>query len=285
MEASSMSDASNSATASPLGKPATYCSEYDPSLLFPIARAEKRGELGIAGTLPFFGVDIWNAYEVSWLNARGKPQVAIATFSVPADSPSIIESKSFKLYLNSFNQTRLATPEALADLLRADLSQGFGAPVQVTLTLPDAFAQLQMGELSGLLLDRLDIEVMEYQPDPALLHARHDEAMVEETLLSHLLKSNCLVTGQPDWGSVQIRYVGAQIDQEGLLRYLIGFRQHNEFHEQCVERIFMDILRQCRPQKLSVYARYTRRGGLDINPWRSNFTTGHPPVNARLARQ
>jgi 7-cyano-7-deazaguanine reductase len=285
MEKTSMSDASNSAAASPLGKPATYRSEYDPSLLFPIARAEKRAELGIAGTLPFFGVDIWNAYEVSWLNARGKPQVAIATFSVPADSPNIIESKSFKLYLNSFNQTRLASPEALADVLRADLSQGFGAAVQVTLTLPEAFDQLQMGELSGLLLDRLDIEVLEYEPNPALLHAQHEEAMVEETLVSHLLKSNCLVTGQPDWGSVQIRYVGAQIDQESLLRYLIGFRQHNEFHEQCVERIFMDILRQCRPQKLSVYARYTRRGGLDINPWRTNFTTGHPPGNARLARQ
>ncbi|RJG04556.1 NADPH-dependent 7-cyano-7-deazaguanine reductase QueF [Noviherbaspirillum sedimenti] len=279
-----MSDVSIAA-ASPLGKPATYRSEYDPSLLFPIARAEKRAELGIAGTLPFFGMDIWNAYEVSWLNARGKPQVAIATFSVPADSPNIIESKSFKLYLNSFNQTRLASPDALVALLRADLSSGFGAPVQVALTLPEAFGELRMGELSGLLLDRLDIEVTEYRPDPSLLSARHDEADVEESLVSHLLKSNCLVTGQPDWGSVQIRYVGAQIDQEGLLRYLIGFREHNEFHEQCVERIFMDILRQCRPQKLSVYARYTRRGGLDINPWRSNFSTGQPPANSRHARQ
>lgn len=285
MENTSMSDASNSAAASPLGKPATYISEYDPSLLFPIARAEKRAELGITGTLPFFGVDIWNAYEVSWLNVRGKPQVAIATFSVPADSPNIVESKSFKLYLNSFNQTRLASPEALTERLRADLSQGFGASVHVTLTPAESFSQLQMGELSGLLLDRLDIDVDEFQPNPSLLRAQHDEAMVEETFVSHLLKSNCLVTGQPDWGSVQIRYAGAQIDQEGLLRYLIGFRQHNEFHEQCVERIFMDILRQCRPQKLSVYARYTRRGGLDINPWRSNFTTGHPPGNARLARQ
>lgn len=278
-------NAENSVAASPLGKAATYVSEYAPSLLFPIARAEKRAELGITGTLPFFGMDIWNAYEVSWLNARGKPQVAIATFSVPADSPNIIESKSFKLYLNSFNQTRLDSPETLVEHLRTDLSQGFGATVHVTLTLPEAFNQLQMGELSGLLLDRLDIDVDEFQPNPSLLQARLDEAIVEETLVSHLLKSNCLVTGQPDWGSVQIRYVGPQIDQEGLLRYLIGFRQHNEFHEQCVERIFMDILRQCRPQKLSVYARYTRRGGLDINPWRSNFTTGHPPGNARLARQ
>lgn len=271
--------------ASPLGKPATYQGEYAPQLLFPIARAPKREELGIQGSLPFFGVDIWNAYEVSWLNLRGKPQVAIARFTVPADTPHIVESKSFKLYLNSFNQTRVESPEALVALLQADLSDAFGASVHVQLTLPDAFGSLQMGELDGLLLDRLDIEVNEYKPNPALLRANHDEAIVEETLVSHLLKSNCLVTGQPDWGSVQIRYVGAQIDQEGLLQYLIGFRDHDEFHEQCVERIFVDILRACRPQKLSVYARYTRRGGLDINPWRSNFTTGQKPSNLRNARQ
>lgn len=270
---------------SPLGKPTTYQSAYAPDLLFPIARQGKREEIGVTGTLPFFGIDIWNAYELSWLNLRGKPQIAVASVTVPADSPNIIESKSLKLYLNSFNQTRLAGPEALTELLRADLSAGFGAPVQIKLTLPEEFPNLQMGELEGLLLDRLDIEVDSYTPDHTLLRANHEEAIVEETLLSHLLKSNCLVTGQPDWGSVQIRYVGPQIDQEGLLRYLIGFRDHNEFHEQCVERIFMDILRQCRPHKLSVYARYTRRGGLDINPWRTNFTTGQRPSNLRNGRQ
>jgi 7-cyano-7-deazaguanine reductase len=275
----------NTPDASPLGKPTSYQAEYEPSLLFPIARQGKRDEIGIAGTLPFFGIDIWNAYELSWLNLRGKPQIAMATITVPADSPNIIESKSFKLYLNSFNQTRLAGPDALLDLLRADLSAGFGAPVQVNLITPDMFSGLRMGELDGLLLDRLDIEINEYTPDPSLLQANMAESMVEETLVSHLLKSNCLVTGQPDWGSVQIRYVGPQIDQEGLLRYLIGFREHNEFHEQCVERIFMDILRRCRPQKLAVYARYTRRGGLDINPWRSNFTTGQRPSNLHNARQ
>jgi 7-cyano-7-deazaguanine reductase len=270
---------------SPLGKPATYQSEYAPSLLFPIARQGKREEIGVTGTLPFFGIDIWNAYELSWLNLRGKPQIAVASITVPADSPNIIESKSLKLYLNSFNQTRVASPEALVEMLRADLSDGFGAPVQIRLTLPEEFPTMQMGELEGLLLDRLDIEVDTYTPDTSLLRANHEEAIVEETFLSHLLKSNCLVTGQPDWGSVQIRYVGPQIEQEGLLRYLIGFRDHNEFHEQCVERIFMDILRQCRPQKLSVYARYTRRGGLDINPWRTNFTTGQRPSNRRNGRQ
>lgn len=278
---------SNTPEQSQLGKNSAYKTEYDASLLFPIARQGKRDEIGLlaGNTLPFFGVDIWNAYELSWLNARGKPQVAIAKITVPADSPNIIESKSFKLYLNSFNQTKLDSVDALLALLRTDLSAGFGAPVQIQITTSDQFSTLAMGELEGTLIDRLDIDVDAYHPNPSLLHADHDAAPVEEILLSHLLKSNCLVTGQPDWGSVQIRYVGSAIDQESLLRYLIGFRNHNEFHEQCVERIFTDILRQCRPQKLSVYARYTRRGGLDINPWRSNFSSGVSPSNLRNARQ
>jgi len=271
--------------ASPLGKQSAYQTQYEPSLLFPIPRKAKRDELGLSGTLPFFGMDIWNAYEISWLNMRGKPQVAIATINVPADSPNIIESKSFKLYLNSFNQTKLVNTDALLELLRADLSAAVGSPVQIKLQTPETFDQIRFGELDGLLLDRLDIEIDSYTPDPTLLHADHQEAPVEEVLVSHLLKSNCLVTGQPDWGSVRIEYAGPQINQESLLRYLIGFREHNEFHEQCVERIFMDILRQCKPQKLAVYARYTRRGGLDINPWRANFSTGKPPANLRNARQ
>ena len=276
----------NTPDQSPLGKSSAYHSQYAPELLFPIPRLQKREEIGLGAgkTLPFFGVDIWNAYELSWLNMRGKPQVAIATITAPADSPNIVESKSFKLYLNSFNQTRLAGTDALAELLRQDLSAAFGAPVHVTITTPDAFGSLTMGELDGTLLDRLDVEIDQYVPAPELLSANHEEAPVEETLVSHLLKSNCLVTGQPDWGTVQIRYVGPQIDQEGLLKYLIGFREHNEFHEQCVERIFMDVLRQCKPTKLAVYARYTRRGGLDINPWRANFSTGKPS-NLRTARQ
>jgi 7-cyano-7-deazaguanine reductase len=274
----------NTPDLSPLGKTSAYQTAYAPELLFPIARQTKRDELQLTGSLPFFGVDIWNAYELSWLNMRGKPQVAIATVTAPADSPNIIESKSFKLYLNSFNQTRLASPDALLALLRADLSKGFGAPVHVVLAMQDAFTTLKMGELDGLLLDRLDVEIEQYTPSPSLLRAAKAEAPVQETLVSHLLKSNCLVTGQPDWASVQIQYVGPQIEQEGLLKYLIGFREHNEFHEQCVERIFMDIYRQCAPQKLAVYARYTRRGGLDINPWRSNFS-GPPPLNLRTARQ
>ncbi len=275
----------NTADLSPLGKSSAYRADYAPELLFPIPRQGKRDELQLLGTLPFFGVDIWNAYELSWLNARGKPQVAIGRFTFPADSPNIIESKSLKLYLNSFNQTRLADPDALLALLRQDLAAACGAPVRVALTLQEGFGALRMGELDGVLLDRLDIEVERYTPTPSLLLAAHDAAPVEEKLVSHLLKSNCLVTGQPDWASVQIDYAGPQIDQAGLLRYLIGFREHNEFHEQCVERIFVDILRQCAPQKLAVYARYTRRGGLDINPWRSNFSVGGGPANLRGARQ
>ncbi|SDC43262.1 7-cyano-7-deazaguanine reductase [Cupriavidus sp. YR651] len=271
---------------SPLGKPSAYKTEYDPALLFPIPRQPKRTEIGLAEgrALPFFGVDIWNAYEVSWLNLKGKPQVALATFIIPADTPNIVESKSFKLYLNSFNQSKVASAEALQQLLHHDLSEATGGTVQVRLVTEADLGTQKMGELEGLLLDRLDIETDIYEPDPSLLSADQDESPVEESLVSHLLKSNCLVTGQPDWGSVQIRYVGAPIDQEGLLKYLISFRNHNEFHEQCVERIFTDVMRMCKPVKLAVYARYTRRGGLDINPFRTNFNTPWPD-NRRNARQ
>ncbi len=268
-----------------LGKPTCYQVDYAPGLLFAIPRQIKRDEIGLTGDLPFMGADIWNAYEVSWLNLRGKPQVAIATFIVPANSPNIVESKSFKLYLNSYNQTRLASHEVLVAQLRADIGAVVGAAVQVQLTLPEDFSRLAMGELAGELLDRLDIEVESYTPDPALLRLEGGAETVEQTYVSHLLKSNCLVTGQPDWATVQIHYVGAQIEAAGLLQYLIGFRNHNEFHEQCVERIFVDIMRTCHPMKLSVYARYTRRGGLDINPWRTNFSVGGLPPNLRHARQ
>jgi len=271
---------------SPLGKPSAYKTEYDPTLLFPIPRQPKRTEIGLpeGRALPFFGVDIWNAYEVSWLNLKGKPQVALATFIIPADTPNIVESKSFKLYLNSFNQSKVASAEALQQLLHHDLSEATGGTVQVRLVTEADLGKQKMGELEGLLLDRLDIETDIYEPDPTLLSADQDESPVEEMLVSHLLKSNCLVTGQPDWGSVQIRYVGAPIDQEGLLKYLISFRNHNEFHEQCVERIFTDVMRMCKPVKLAVYARYTRRGGLDINPFRTNYNTPWPD-NRRNARQ
>ena len=269
---------------SPLGKDTTYTEQYDPTLLFPIARRLAREAIGIGETLPFFGTDIWNAYELSWLNARGKPQVAIATFFVPADSPNIVESKSFKLYLGSFSQTRVDSIDALREMLKRDVSNACGATVSVRLTAPAEFSKLEFEEFDGLSLDRLDLDADQYEPDPTLLSAALDEAPVEETLYSNLLKSNCPVTGQPDWGSVQVHYVGPQIDHAGLLRYIISYRSHTGFHEQCVERIFIDILRECRPVKLAVYARYTRRGGLDINPFRTNYNLPMPD-NARTARQ
>jgi len=275
---------------SPLGKASAYADQYDPSLLFPLARAPKRAEICITGNVPFVGADLWTAFELSWLNERGKPQVALAHITVPCETPNIVESKSFKLYLNSYNNTRFATAQDVQARLRADISEavwrGAETPgtVGVRLVLPEQFDQEPLHELDGLLLDRLDIECQTYQPAPELLRAGMDEAPVSEVLVSHLLKSNCLVTGQPDWGSVRIAYSGPQIDQERLLQYIVSFRNHNEFHEQCVERIYMDLWTRCKPIKLEVYARYTRRGGLDINPWR----TSHPqamPKNIRTARQ
>lgn len=271
--------------ASPLGKPASYRDTYAPELLFPIARAPKRDEIGIrSSTLPFMGADLWTAYELSWLTPRGKPQVALASITVPCESPAIIESKSFKLYLNSFNMTRFESPELLREVLVKDLSAAVGVRVGVKLVLPELFDRQPIHELSGLSLDRLDLDCEHYTPAPELLTAAFDEQPVEETLTSNLLKSNCLVTGQPDWGSVQISYSGPQIDQTGLLQYLVSFRNHNEFHEQCVERIYMDLMTRCRPTKLQVYARYTRRGGLDISPWRTSHPAA-PPANVRTARQ
>ncbi|ARU05324.1 NADPH-dependent 7-cyano-7-deazaguanine reductase QueF [Comamonas serinivorans] len=281
-----MSDTSQS----PLGKVSAYVDQYTPALLCPIARQANREAIGVGARPLFFGADLWTAYELSWLGPRGKPEVAMAQFLVPAESTHLIESKSLKLYLNSFNQTRFDSAATVRDCLVRDLSQaawGGGAvraSVSVTLIDPDAFDAQHIHELDGVLLDRLDAECSDYHPAPERLSAALDEAPVEETLISRLLKSNCLVTGQPDWGSVQVRYTGPQIDQLGLLQYIVSFRQHTEFHEQCVERMFMDIWQRCKPQRLTVYARYTRRGGLDINP----FRTSHPgpvPVNVRTARQ
>ena len=280
----------NTPEQSELGKSSSYVDQYDAALLFPIARRPKRDEIGLTGTLPFFGADLWTAYELSWLNPRGKPQLALARITVPAESTHIVESKSVKLYLNSFNNSVFADSAAVQTRLREDLSAAIwqdGAvmsSVGVQLVLPQDFDKEPVHELDGLNLDRLDLECSHYQPAPELLTAQFNQAPVTETLTSQLLKSNCLVTGQPDWGSVRISYIGPQIDQAGLLQYIVSFRNHNEFHEQCVERIFMDIWRACKPSKLEVYARYTRRGGVDINPWR----TSHPmaaPVNIRTARQ
>jgi len=285
---------SHSPEQSPLGKTSAYVDQYDAGLLFPIARSEKRSEIGITGALPFMGADMWTAFELSWLNARGKPQIAIAQITIPCESPCIAESKSVKLYFNSFNNTRFEGSNHGADAVREAIALDIGAAVfgtprgerrvGVRVISQEAFHDEKVQELDGVLLDRLDVECTHYQPAPQLLTAAFDEQPVSETLVSHLLKSNCLVTGQPDWGSVQIEYSGPQIDQAGLLQYIVSFRNHNEFHEQCVERIYTDIWASCKPGKLAVYARYTRRGGVDINP----FRTSHPqamPLNIRSARQ
>ena len=269
---------------SSLGKKVAYVGSHDPSLLFPIARADNRAQLGIDGALPFLGVDIWNAYELSWLDARGKPRVALAEFRIPVGSPNIIESKSFKLYLNSYMQTRVADTDALRAQLAADLSTAAGAPVSVVLATPTSKQASLIENLDGEVIDDLPIEISHYGPPrPDFLHVNPD-AVVEESLVTHLFKSNCPVTGQPDWASMQIHYVGPRLGRDGLLRYLVSYREHADFHEHCVERIFMDILAQCGPTSLSVYARYTRRGGLDINPFRT--TPGWLlPDNTRTARQ
>lgn len=267
-----------------LGKSADYPDRYDPGLLFPIPRATQRAAIGIESgeALPFHGVDIWNAYELSWLDARGKPEVALAEFRVPATTPNIVESKSFKLYLGGYHQERIVDREEMQTRLARDLSAATGGDVEVALTMPARFAGVDIEALEGESIDSLPIEIDYYgPPDTNFLAIADGDA--DESLVSHLLKSNCPVTGQPDWASVQIRYSGRCIDREGLLRYLVSFRQHADFHEHCVERIYMDLMRRCAPRRLSVYARYTRRGGLDINPWRSSESG--LPSNMRAARQ
>jgi len=269
---------------SPLGKSSEYIATYTPSLLFPIPRAAKWAELGLsAETLPYQGVDFWNCFELSWLLPSGKPVVAMGEFSIPADSPNIIESKSFKLYLNSLNQSVFNSADELVVVLKKDLSAAAGKSVGVRVrSLGDVTAE-GVGSAPGSCIDELDVAISNYaQPQPELLRC-DTTRVVEESVHSHLLKSNCPVTGQPDWGTLVVQYRGAALDHASLLAYLVSFRQHADFHEQCVERIFLDLQRLLKPQQLTVYARYVRRGGLDINPYRSSGPIS--PDNRRLARQ
>lgn len=328
----------------PLGKDVSYPTGYDAALLFPMPRMDARRTLGLAGllgeattasVLPFQGFDLWNAYELSWLNAKGLPKVALLRLKVPCTSPNIIESKSLKLYLNSFNQTRFETVHHVFDLLRKDLARASGAELELELVGPDQFANETIAEFVGVDLDKLDVEIDCYQPDAAILKLKDEmlnaagaaegagafdtvqvsaimrssielagtnaagnvldvvaksgqsnsaRTSISETVFSRLLKSNCPVTDQPDWACIQIQYTGPAIDHASLLKYIVSYRMHNGFHEHCVEKIFVDILKQCAPTSLSVYARYTRRGGLDINPWRATFDV-KPPVLGRSARQ
>jgi 7-cyano-7-deazaguanine reductase len=267
-----------------LGKATDYRDIYDASLLQPVPRSLNRDPLGLhADNLPFHGGDIWTLYEISWLNAKGLPQVAVGHVELRDTSVNLVESKSFKLYLNSFNQTRFASWEEVRATLERDLRHCAQGDVSVALYRLDEIEGQPIAHFHGTCIDDQDIEIDSYEFSADYLQDAAGGKVVEETLVSHLLKSNCLITHQPDWGSVQIQYRGPQIDREKLLRYLVSFRHHNEFHEQCVERIFSDIQRFCQPESLSVYARYTRRGGLDINPWRSN--TDFIPAIGRLVRQ
>ena len=267
-----------------LGQNTEYKSQYDASLLQAVPRRLNREGLGIVEQQPFNqGADVWTCYELSWLNSNGLPQVAIADVEIDFKSENLIESKSFKLYLNSFNQTKFASIEEVEQTLTRDLSQCASGQVSVRIHKLADYTNQPIVNFAGECIDEQEIQIESYTFSNQYLENIAEDEIVEETLVSHLLKSNCLITSQPDWGSVQIHYIGKRLNREKLLRYLVSFREHNEFHEQCVERIFTDLMQFAKPEKLTVYARYTRRGGLDINPFRSNFE--RIPVNLRMARQ
>lgn len=267
-----------------LGKSTSYSQCYAPSLLQGVPRSLNRDQLTITtDTLPFYGEDVWYGYELSWLNNKGKPVVAVAEFRFPCSSTNIVESKSFKLYLNSFNQSRFNSWHDVQDTLIKDLSNIVDSKAQVSLFNVEQCPALTIIPSNYNCIDEQDIEITSYQLDPNLLKLSDASSEVNEKLVSHLLKSNCLITNQPDWASIYIEYQGDKICHQALLRYLISFRQHNEFHEQCVERIFMDLMDHCQPKSLTVFARYTRRGGLDINPYRSTEKKSAP--NLRTLRQ
>ena len=262
--------------ASPLGQQSAYITHYDASLLCPIPRQQPRHK-----QRPFYGVDIWNAYEISWLDTQGVPQIALAECRIAGDSPHIIESKSFKCYLHSFHQTAMASRNAVQARIQADISTAAGMACQVTLFDLDTNA-IPLVPTPGQCIDTCAIDQAVYQPDASLLGV-HVSQYRTETLHSHLLKSNCPVTGQPDWATLVVDYQGTSLDRAKLLQYIISYREYSDFHEQCVERIFLDITAQCQPRQLTVYARYLRRGGLDINPYRS--TQPLNPLNQRTERQ
>lgn len=274
----------NSLKSLKLGQKTEYASQYDRTLLQPVPRALNRDGLGITQNQPFtIGADIWTAYEISWLNEKGLPQVAIADIYLDYQSQNLIESKSFKLYLNGFNQSKFADFNAVQQTMQRDLGECAKGDVKVRLNPVAVYDSQKIDHLQGDCIDEQDIEITSYEFNADWLKDCVSDEIVEEKLVSHLLKSNCLITNQPDWGTLHIHYIGKKINHEKLLRYVVSFRQHNEFHEQCVERIFCDLIHYAKPEKLTVYARYTRRGGLDINPFRSNFE--NLPENLRLARQ
>ncbi len=268
--------------AAPLGHATAYPDTYDAALLFPLPRAPQRAELGIGAELPFDGADVWTAYEHTWLDLTGKPVVAMLSLTVPATSPAIVESKSVKLYLGSFAQSSFADGGDVAARVERDLSAATGAPVAVALVPQRAFREARIAQPAGESIDRIEATIDRYDVAPAFLRASGDE--VRETLRTDLFRSLCPVTGQPDYASLSIGYAGPRIDRAGLLRYVVSYRLHAGFHEHCVERIFTDLVERCQCRELTIEARFTRRGGLDINPFRTN--AGVPvPANVRTPRQ
>ena len=267
----------------PLGEKTVYTQTYCPDLLYPVPRSLAREKTGIKEPLPFSGVDIWNGYEISWLDPKGKPVVAFAEFRFPHDNPHVIESKSFKLYLNSLTQTKFDSFESVQKIMTNDLTKAAGGPAIVHLYPASAFKDRIVEDLPGICLDDIDVDVDCYELTPSLL--KTNDETTQEVLYSHLFKSHCLATGQPDWGTVWIHYAGKKIDHASLLKYLISYRNHRGFAEHCTEQFYSDLMKHCSPEKLSVYMRFTRRGGLDINPFRSNFECGSAVLNLRQIRQ
>ncbi len=257
-----------------LGKDVDYDADYDSALLCAIPRQPGRDALGLQQGVPFRGWDIWTAYELSWLNTRGKPLIACAEIHIPADSPNIVESKSLKLYFNSLNQHRFADVDDVAGTIEKDLTACLGSKPLIHLRPPSDW-RVDEQDFPGECIDDIDIDIESYQPSAETLTV--GARVVSETLFSRLLRSRCPVTGQPDWATVQIAYTGPEIDRASLLRYIVSFRLHQDFHEHCVERMFVDLQRECGPERLTIYARYLRRGGIDINPFRSN-TDAVPPA-------
>jgi len=271
----------------PLGKQSTYPDRYDPALLYPIERTQARQAIGLSTqALPFIGWDLWHCYELSWLKPSAMPCTAILKLWIAANSPCIVESKSLKLYLNSLNHERFDSTHALSERIKQDLTRTVGHPVELEIVEPAGFAAQRIDEpdTAWVCLDQQDLAIEHFEPNAELLKLKDDRSVVNESIYSRLLRTNCPVTGQPDWGSVHIQYQGAAIDHAAVLRYIVSFRQHQGFHEQCVEQMFCDIMKHCSPQMLSIYARYTRRGGVDINPWRATPGVSEPRLQ-RSAQQ
>lgn len=268
--------ANSSIEKSPLSERSRYPSCYNSGILYPISRLDNRSQLiSDPTTLPFQGYDLWHAYELSWLQPNGLPAAMIARFIIPANSPNLIESKSFKLYLNSLNNSTFENIKEVKSILEKDISTVLEAPAHVEFISPNQ-STLQ-GTIQGTCLDQIDTLCQHYQPNPKLLTTQQPN--ISETVYTHLFRSNCPVTFQPDWATIIVHYQGQTIDHASLLSYLVSYRNHAQFHEHCVEMIFSDIMNHCQPQKLCIEAKFTRRGGLDINPIRANYPINNTQPN------